>query len=224
MFAASKGGAARTATQQVFTSSGTWVAPSTVSKVAVLTGTGGTGQAAQWNSLFGSTIYGISRDSSVGSGTLSWGSLYSTALSTISDLNSGGPGDRIAPNSVTNEFYFVTPDDSVIDGSNNTGYLDGELIRGTASLVSVNVQTSGQVLYSQLNSGISGWSLGGSLEVFQDATTGGSTTALGYTFLGGTGGPATPVTYTNVPVTPGASYFISIVAGEGGSVSLTYLV
>ena len=59
------------------------------------------------------------------------------------------------------------------------------------------------------------------MEVFVNDTVGASTTAFGYTFLGGTGGAATPVTYNNVAVTPGGSY--SIVVPSGGSVSITYI-
>jgi hypothetical protein len=222
MFAASKSATARRATQQVFTSTGTWVAPSTVSNVSALTGIGGTGRPAEWISG-NQSIYGIYRgDGPDLLGTLSWDSFYSSAVSTIAALNSGGPGERLAPDGVPLEFYFVNPDDTAFPGSDFTGYLDGYLIRNTASLLSTNARTSGPILYSQLNSGFSGWSIGGSLQVFEPTVTGGTTTALGYSFPGGEGGPATPITYFNVPVTPGASYFIY--PAPGGSVSLTYLV
>lgn len=52
------------------------------------------------------------------------------------------------------------------------------------------------------------------------ATTGASTTGFGKTFVGGTGGAATPVTYNNVAVTSGASY--SLVIPSGGSITITY--
>jgi hypothetical protein len=51
-------------------------------------------------------------------------------------------------------------------------------------------------------------------------TTGASTTGFGKTFPGGTGGAATPVTYNNVAVTPGASY--KLVVPAGGSITITY--
>lgn len=50
--------------------------------------------------------------------------------------------------------------------------------------------------------------------------TGASTTAFGKTFPGGTGGPATTTTFSNIAVTPGASY--SIVVPSGGSITITY--
>jgi hypothetical protein len=53
-----------------------------------------------------------------------------------------------------------------------------------------------------------------------DATTGASMTAFGQTFPGGSGGPATATTLSNVIVTPGATY--SIVVPDGGSLTITY--
>lgn len=45
------------------------------------------------------------------------------------------------------------------------------------------------------------------------ATTGASVTAFGKTFPGGVGGPATPVTFTDVPVSGGSSYPLNIPTG-----------
>ena len=52
------------------------------------------------------------------------------------------------------------------------------------------------------------------------ATTGASATGFGKTFVGGTGGAATPVTHNNVAVTPGATYSLAVPAG--GSITITY--
>lgn len=49
---------------------------------------------------------------------------------------------------------------------------------------------------------------------------GASTTAFGKTFPGGVGGPATTTTFTNIAITPGASY--SIVVPSGGTLTITY--
>lgn len=54
----------------------------------------------------------------------------------------------------------------------------------------------------------------------QPATTGANTTGFDKTFAGGAGVPAVPATYSNVPVTPNASY--SLVVPTGGSLTLTY--
>lgn len=56
--------------------------------------------------------------------------------------------------------------------------------------------------------------------VYHAATTGASTTGFGQTFVGGTGGAATTSTVSNVAVTPGASYTLSI--PSGGSITITY--
>lgn len=52
------------------------------------------------------------------------------------------------------------------------------------------------------------------------ATTGASATAFGKTFPGGTGGAASTTTFSNIPITPGATY--SIVVPSGGSITITY--
>lgn len=53
-------------------------------------------------------------------------------------------------------------------------------------------------------------------------TTGASSTALGRTMPGGTGGPATPVTYPAIAVIPGTAYPIKVAAG--GFVDIRYEV
>lgn len=51
-------------------------------------------------------------------------------------------------------------------------------------------------------------------------TTGNPTTAFGKTFPGGVGGAASPTTFSNIAITPGASY--NIVVPSGGSLTITY--
>lgn len=57
---------------------------------------------------------------------------------------------------------------------------------------------------------------------FKPATTGTSATGFGKVFPGGVGGPASDVTFTNVPVTAMASY--PVVVPTGGSITITYKV
>jgi hypothetical protein len=53
------------------------------------------------------------------------------------------------------------------------------------------------------------------------ATTGASATAFGKTFPGSTGNvPQTTTTFSDIPITPGASY--NIVVPAGGSITITY--
>lgn len=51
-------------------------------------------------------------------------------------------------------------------------------------------------------------------------TTGAATTAFNRTFPGGVAGPATPVTYNDVPVAPGTTQ--ALLVPSGGSVTVTY--
>lgn len=54
----------------------------------------------------------------------------------------------------------------------------------------------------------------GAMQYYTPQFNGANTTGFGYTFAGGVGAPATPTTYTNVPVTPGTTYTINS-AGDG---------
>jgi hypothetical protein len=222
MFAATKSAAGLKPITQTFTSNTTWVAPVNVSNLITVTGQGGDGTPGYWEALFNPLHYVQQTLSSGSPATLDWGPLYSSAQSAIVALNSGGALARTAPNNIPFVFYFINPSDVYIPGANYTGLLNGKTIRGTATLgITGSPLTSGQVLYSQLSVSFIGWFIDGTMEVFVDATVGASTTAFGYTFPGGTGGAATPVTYSNVAVTPGASY--PIVVPAGGSVSITYI-
>lgn len=51
-------------------------------------------------------------------------------------------------------------------------------------------------------------------------TTGASASGFGQTFVGGTGGAATPREVNNVPVTPGGSY--NVIVPSGGSIVISY--
>lgn len=52
------------------------------------------------------------------------------------------------------------------------------------------------------------------------ATTGSKTLGFGKTFPGGVGGPAVPANYTNISVTPGMPYPLTI--PTGGSITISY--
>lgn len=59
------------------------------------------------------------------------------------------------------------------------------------------------------------------IEYLTPATNGANTTGFGYTFAGGVAGPATPVTYSNVPVTPGTTY--TVTSTGDGYITILYL-
>lgn len=196
-----------------------WTAPTNLITTAV--GKGANGTADVWSTPL-SVLQQCFQTGGTGSTTRDWATLYSNSLSAISSLNSGGSGERTAPSGIAQRFYAINS--SSFDtggGADYTGYFNGKTIRGTAVLSSQNSPpTSGQVLYSQLSSGSTGWAIGGSLEQLTPGTTGASTTAFSLTFPGGT--PTTPTasdtTFTNVAVTPGATYTIV----NNQSLTITY--
>ena len=59
------------------------------------------------------------------------------------------------------------------------------------------------------------------IQYLTPATNGANTTGFGYTFAGGVAAPATPVTYNNVPVTPGTTYTVN--STGDGYITILYL-
>lgn len=64
------------------------------------------------------------------------------------------------------------------------------------------------------------YEVGGGMQYYVPQFDGANTTGFGYTFNGGVGAPATPVTYNNVPVTPGATY--TVTSTGDGYVTIVY--
>ena len=220
MFAASKSANAGKLITQTFTSSTTWVAPNITNNLVTLVGQGGDGVAGYWqtfNSLGASvssttdcsySVYGASLDYSVPYGDAQG------IQTTASGWTTSPSGQSV---SLTRTYvYYWCP------GTSNwrVGALSfsGTVRRiGTVAL-SGSMPSSGTVPTPPATVQEAFCT---NIEFYNNPTTGSPTTAFGYTFPGGTGGAATPVTYNNVAVTPGASY--SIVVPSGGSVSITYI-
>jgi hypothetical protein len=220
MFAAGKSVSAGALKTTIFTSNTTWVAPAVTNNIVTLVGQGGDGVAGYWqtfNSLgaavssatdCGNPVYGASLDYSV-----SYGDAQSIQT-TASGWTTSPSGQSV---SLTRTYvYYWCPSTSnwrvsAISFSGTvrrigTVALSGSMpSSGTAPTPPATIQEAFCT----------------NIEFFNSPTTGAPTTAFGYSFPGGTGGAATPVTYNNVPVTPGASY--SIVVPAGGSVSITYI-
>lgn len=150
---------------ETFTSSRTWVAPLTTTKIESMTGKGGTGDASVWT------------------GNYDYVKRYIRT----------GPG--VEP---TETFEYV---------GTYPGHAPADYCDPPEPITTISGHTSQQLCHE-----------------YQDemtiATTGASTTGFGQTFVGGTGGAATPSTVTNVATTAGASY--SLVIPSGGSLSITY--
>lgn len=217
MFAATKG-AGRRAITQTFTANTTWVAPPNVADLLVLTGKGQDGTAGFWSTLnsVGAVIassanctfpvYGASLDYSVPYGQAQG------IQTTVSGWTTDPAGQFVSFTRVY--IYYWCPATS--NWRSESIAFAGTVRRiGTVNLVG-GMPTSGTVPTPPSGD----LALCDNLEFFTDPTTGASTTGFGFTFAGGVGGPATPVTYNNVSVTPGVSY--NLVIPSGGSIVIQY--
>ena len=207
-------------TTTTFTSSGNWVAPLSVANVAAIYGYGQDGSPFSTN--FTTQYWALPLPNSLPNAAFAqWGDLYGRATSTRAALLASVGGAGPSSVSVSYEFYVSSVNNTWSVG--NDGYQDfsSYTINSVSGLTSQgNVATSGNIVASSLSLGINGWNFDVNLGIpgFQGA----SSTGLGKTFPGGNGGPPSTTTYTNVAVTPGVSYPISI--APGGSVTLQYYV
>lgn len=209
---------------EVFTANGTWVAPTGVTSVARLYGAGSPG-VSDYSAYIGLQFY-----ASRGLTTLpeapyaQWSSVYSAYTSALGVLGSGYP--KYFYGSIANLYVAViAPDDTWVIQSNSTSSLDQKYVLGYTTGIYGSPSTSGNITYSSITQ--DGWYI--SVNYIAVGNAGTASTALGYTFPGGTytgsypngvGNAAVPATYTNVPVTPGNSY--SIVVPSGGQVQISY--
>lgn len=199
-------------TTVTFTSSGTWVAPSMLSLVNVLTGKGQDGEANDyWTDLFAAD------------------GGYVTYVQ--SNAVPGTSSSLIESRAQTEWDKFPTvhdPNGAVVDwlywyyGSFGTAAYDiSALVRLKSGFSKTKEGGGWGTTYTTPPSSDKGYRVG-NMEQYVYPTTGANSSALGYTFNGGVAGPASPATYTNIPVTPSASY--SIVVPAGGYVIIQYLL
>lgn len=208
---AAGGGTLQTVT---FTSSGTWTAPVGVSNVSTLSGYGQDGSANYASSTF---TYNAAPGYGGNAPYAQWGDLYSAAVATQAALAAavggygpsgftGAYGIRVQSDNKWQVLYQTTDDLSYVIIDTVSSVYSGS---GTP-------QTSGNIAYAGL--GFSAWNV--STSYHTPAFVGASSTAIGKTFPGGSYGPASTTTYTDVAVTPGNSYAISV--ASGGSVTIQY--
>lgn len=219
-------GKALNLTTVTLTSSTTWVAPVGVTNLVAVIGQGGSSTS---DYISGTSVAFVSvTNTASGSGSnslpISASAAYNTANTCASVFNAGGY--RQATYAVDRAFTFYAGSPGTFSWSDSFPYGTGTfpyyLVAGTWSL-------QGSPLSGNLNYGDSA-SYYATGNAYFPGSAGGSTTAFGYTFSGAsqsgsypnaTGQSATPVTYTNVAVTPGNSY--SVVVASGGSVIIQYL-
>jgi hypothetical protein len=212
-------------TTVTFTSSTTWTAPAYLSNIVILAGKGSAGTsdstapATLRNSyVFNSFNVPVSRASPTP--TRDWSEFYNHSVDLANTINGSGgvvyfeSWDFARVGVDTRSYYY----DYYVGDVYATGYAVG----GTASINNGYPATSGAVYYVS-----SGWYGETSVSFTQYFYGGAGTdaTGVGKTFSGGaysggTGYPATTTTFTNVAVTPGASYSLSI--PSGGQISISY--
>lgn len=203
-------GRARELTTVTFTTNGTWVAPSSVSSVASLTGKGQDGAAGYWTDIEiadgGNVSYVESTAPPTPSTTIeSRAQIEWDKFPTVHDPN----GTSV---SWTYWYYYV---------GLTMQYPQVALVRVKQGFTKTKVGNGWGATYTPpLPSGNSYSYEVGNMEQYIFPTTGANSSALGYTFVGGAGVPATPVVYSNVSVTPSTSY--SIVVPSGGYVVIQY--
>lgn len=216
---------AQTLTTVVFTSSTTWTAPAYLSNIVTLSGSGSAGvsdstaPANILNSEIGNS-FGVVVPRATATPVYYWADFYQKSVDLANQINTGSgvvyfeswefKNLRVD----TRSYYY--------DYNPGTIYRTGYAVAGSATVTTTYPTTSGAVYYVS-----SGWS-GGSRTLFTEyfygnagsAATGISQTFPGGAYSGGTGYPAPTTTYTNVTVTPGASYSLSI--PSGGQISISY--
>lgn len=219
-FGFGSGGAGTTLQTVTFTSNSTWVAPAGVSLVTTASGYGAPGETVPggWSGgpvNGGYVAYSYENDTFPGNpaNTPTYAEVTSTANATLASINSS-TGDRTI--SFTVIVYDYNP---TTNGTSVNYYTNSYRARGVATSDGASY-TWGNTSNNKVQGLGAGWYF--NIERYYDGytTVGASSTAIGRTFPGGDGGPAGTTTYTNVSVTPGASY--SIVVPSGGSVTLQY--
>jgi hypothetical protein len=224
MFAATKGAAAPRLITQTFTSNTTWVAPGATTNILTMSGYGSAAVADTVTFGVVANHYATNAVSQPTPPFLLWETIDAGADASAASIAANSGTNLINMNS---KFYFV-------DSSNNYSFFtspDATLIVGNSFTKNIlgSHPTTGNVLFSQVSAGgFFGWTVSANYATLGSAGT--ATTGFGKTFSGGTltgtipyrtAVPAPTTTFTNVAVTPGASY--SIVVPSGGSLTITYI-
>lgn len=189
--------------------SSTWVAPNGVNRILTAVGKGADSVSSTYN-------YNINGASSLpgfatNTGWTDYSSLYSHFSNRLTTLNSGAPSVRFLFDVGDYFVFFNTATNTLWAFQNGTGISSAY---GSAAL-NWTLPTSGTITTSINGTGTTN----GGIQI--PYYTQNNTTAFSLTFPGGTlGNPATNTTYTNISVTPGASYTIQ----NFGALTITYLL
>lgn len=208
-------GLTRELTTVTFTSNGTWVAPSSVSAVAILTGTGQDGSPSTAGIV---PVFGASSNPGPlpNSPPATWDTIYGKAVAsrTAFAARIGLSG----PSSVEISYTInVDPTLKWAVVNNDVSDYSGYTISSVSAVYATygSPSTTGTIAYGI---GFNAW--GFEVILIVPGFLGASSTAFGQTFPGGNGGPAPVTTFNNIAVTPGASYPITV--ASGGYVIIQY--
>lgn len=219
MFAAGKSASAGKLITQTFTADTTWVAPTITNNLISAVGQGAAGAAGYWSTLnsIGGFVSGTSDCSTptVYGPSLDYSVPYGQAQSIQTYVSGWNMTGQTVSFTRTYIYYWCN---TASEWRVQDITFNGTVRRiGTVGLVG-SMPSSGAV---PTPPGTSKDAFCTNLEYYTEPSTGASTTGFGKDFPGGTGGPASPTTYNNVAVTPGASY--SIIVPSGGSLTITYI-
>jgi hypothetical protein len=202
-----------------FTSPGSWTAPAGVTSLVVLTGAGGNGEPASefWapNRIGYVAAAGVFSGSA---GTIDGFTTYeyatNEARSVLAGFNSSTADRTIVwgpPvyywNPTTSKYYTFFGD------------FQSRRVRGTMTASAGPWDNTTQTIIRSYGDE---WYFNGEAFFSSPETAGGTSFAFGNTYPGGVGGAATPVTTTNVPVTPGQTYTMSPAEDSGGYITFQY--
>ena len=200
-----------------FTADGTWVAPMTTTALTVLGGRGQDGSPGSVTNTSRTVTYAgwLVGGSGSFSGTLDWSTVNSAANAAFSAINAGG--------SVNWTEAVLSQYDNGTYSQTSSAQSAFSVQAGTASMsFTPGWQTSGPITGGGSPGSQQGWNATVNFsQVTGFPSNGASSTAFGYTFAGGIGGPASNGTAPGaVPVTPGATY--NIVVAPGGYISFSF--
>jgi len=194
-----------------FTSSGSWTAPAGVTKLTVLSGRGSNGQSDYWSPTYVTRAQVTSAGyPTTNPAYLDWSVPYNYAVSAANSINASGTGPRTV--SIPNEYYWVVNNVTSQWVVNNFGG-GSQYVQGSATVVpNQSLPTSGNIdgptFFPTYQTAIF-WIY---IDVYYTGAAGTASSGFGQTFPGGaaSGGTAPITTFTNVTVTPGTTYSISI--------------
>jgi len=210
---------------QTFTSSTTWVAPAGVTNLTAVIGKGqdGASDGAANYALSFATINNSASGSGANSLPITWSAVANTTQTTVNRFNTLSYNPTFT--AVDRDFTFYANNTFTwVDGG---GIFPYYVVPGTWILVPLGGAPnppSGNATY-----GSTGGYYAGGLYIAPGGP-GANTTGFGFTFPGGgvsgsypnqVGEGATPASYSNVAVTPGASYGLSI--PDNGYITIQYL-